>query len=107
MQIGQLDRRVALHNPTRTANTYGELTDSYSLYTTRWAYILWKGGSEGEVNKKLQGSSKVHFYIRNQSLGSLTLLTKLVYDSKDYFLEVINELDGRKGYIELIGVNKD
>lgn len=107
MQIGQLDRRVILYNPTTSVNGYGELEETYELYTTRWAHILWKGGSEGEVNRKIEGSSKVHFYLRNQSLGSLTLLTKLVYDSKDYFLEVINQLDGRKGYIELIAVNKD
>ncbi len=107
MQIGELDRRIELYNPTTTANDYGELTSSYSLYTARWASILWKGGNEGEEGEKITGMSKVHFYIRNQSLANLTLQTKVTYDSKDYYLKVINQVDGRKGFIELIGENKD
>ena len=55
MQIGELDRRIELYNPTTTANDYGELTSSYSLYTTRWASILWKGGNEGEEGEKITG----------------------------------------------------
>ena len=51
--------------------------------------------------------SKVHFYIRNQSLSSLTLQTKITYDSKDYFIKVINEVDGRQAFLELIAENKD
>ncbi len=108
MLIGDLDRRIALYNPTTAANSYGEKAISaWSLYTTRWANVLWKGGTEGDENDKITGMSKVHFYIRNQSLSSLTLQTKITYDSKDYFIKVINEVDGRQAFLELIAENKD
>ena len=41
-------------------NSYGEKTISaWSLYTTRWANVLWKGGTEGDENDKITGMSKV------------------------------------------------
>ena len=107
MQIGDLDRRVELHNPTTTANNYGELTVTYALYTTRWAHILWKGGDTGEEQDRVSGSSKIHFYLRNQDLGSLTTETKVVYDGKTYFISTLNEIDGRQGIKEIIGEYKD
>jgi head-tail adaptor len=107
MQIGKLDRRISLYNATTAANNYGEKTISeWSLYTTRWASIKWKGGKESEENDKIQGLSKVHFVLRNQNLTDLTLETKITYDSKDYYIIVINELGGREDLIELITENK-
>ena len=108
MLIGELDRRILFYNPTTAANSYGEKAiSSWSLYTTRWANVLWKGGDEGEEGEKITGMSKVHFYIRNQSLGSLTLQTKIKFDGKEYFIKVINEVDGRQGFLEIIAENKD
>lgn len=108
MQIGELDRRVLLYNPTTATNSYGEKAlTSWSLYTTRWAAVLWKGGSEGDVDDKITGISKVHFYIRNQSLSSLTLETMIRLDGIEYFVKVINQVDGRQGFLELITENKD
>ena len=108
MLIGELYRRILFYNPTTAANSYGEKAiSSWSLYTTRWANVLWKGGDEGEEGEKITGMSKVHFYIRNQSLGSLTLQTKIKFDGKEYFIKVINEVDGRQGFLELIAENKD
>ena len=40
-------------------------------------------------------------------MGSLTLQSKIIYDSKDYFPKVINEVDGRQGFLEIICENKD
>lgn len=108
MQIGELDRRIYLYNPTTHTDTYGEVSVSdWSLYTTRWANVLWKGGEDGEEDDKLTSMSKVHFYIRNQSLGSLTVQTKIKFDDLEYFIKVINQVDGRQGFLELIAENKD
>ena len=108
MLIGELDRRILFYNPTTAANSYGEKAiSSWSLYTTRWGAVVWKGGSEGEEGEKITGMSKVHFYIRNQSLGSLTLQTKLKFDGGEFFIKVINEVDGRQGFLEIIAEKKD
>lgn len=108
MTIGELDRRVSIYSVSTSANGYGELTRSYGLLREVWAAIEWKGGSEGtDQSEKITGMTKLHVYIRNLDMGSLTLQSKIVYDSKDYFPKVINEIDGREAFLEIICENKD
>ena len=108
MTIGELDRRVSIYSLGTERNTYGELIRSYSLLREVWAALLWKGGSEGQdQSDKITGMTKLHVYIRNLDMGSLTLQSKIIYDSKDYFPKVINEVDGRQGFLEIICENID
>jgi|TARA_Y100000015_G_scaffold29356_1_gene28696 head-tail adaptor len=108
MTIGELDRRVEIYNVSTSANSYGELTRSYSLFRTVWAAIEWKGGSEKmDESSKITGMTKLHIYIRNLDVASVTLQSKIVYDSKSYFPKVINEIDGRTAFLEIICENKD
>ena len=51
--------------------------------------------------------TKLHVYIRNLDLLSFTLQSKIVYKSKNYFPLVINEIDGRDSFLEIICENKD
>tara|TARA_Y100001973_G_C4997784_1_gene232124 strand:- start:92 stop:418 length:327 start_codon:yes stop_codon:yes gene_type:complete len=108
MTIGELDRRVEIHNVSTSANSYGELTRSYSLFRTVWAAIEWKGGSEKtDESSKITGMTRLHIYIRNLDVASLNLQSKIVYESKSYFPKVINEIDGRTAFLEIICENKD
>ena len=96
MTIGELDRRIEIYNVSTSANSYGELTRSYSLFRTVWAAIEWKGGSEKmDESDKITGMTKLHVYIRNLDMSNLSLQSKIVYDSKDYFIKVINQIEGR------------
>ena len=108
MTIGELDRRVEIYNVSTTRNDYGELTRSYSLFRRVWAAIEWKGGTEKmDESSKITGMTRLHIYIRNLDMSNLTLQSKIVYDSKDYFPKVINEIDGRTAFLEIICENKD
>ena len=108
MLIGQLDRRVSIYSVSTSANNYGELTRSYSLFREVWAYVEWKGGSEGtDQSEKITGMTKLHVYIRNLDMSNLSLQSRLTYDSKYYFPKVINQIDGRGEYLEIICENKD
>jgi|TARA_R100001015_G_C4622380_1_gene179800 head-tail adaptor len=108
MTIGELDRRVGIYSVSTSANSYGELTRSYSLFRTVWAAIEWKGGTEKmDESDKITGMTKLHIYIRNLDMSNLSLQSKLVYDSKDYFPKVINQIDGRTAFLEIICENKD
>ena len=108
MTIGELDRRVAIYNVETAANNYGELVRIYDLYRQVWAKIEWKGGSEGtDQSEKITGMSKLHIYIRNLDMGDLTLQSKIIYNTKEYFFKVINEIDGRDAFLEIICENKD
>jgi len=108
MTIGELDRRVSIYTVATTANNYGELTRAYSLFREVWAKIEWKGGSEGtDQSEKITGMTKIHVYIRNLDMGNLTLQSKINYNTKEYFPKVINEIDGRDAFLEIICENKD
>lgn len=106
--IGDLDRRVSIYTVATTANNYGELTRAYSLFREVWAKIEWKGGSEGtDESEKITGMTKIHVYIRNLDMGNLSLQSRINYDGKEYFPKVINEIDGRDAFLEIICENKD
>ena len=51
--------------------------------------------------------TKLHVYIRNLDMGSLSLQSRIDYDGKEYFPKVINEIDGRAAFLEIICENKD
>jgi head-tail adaptor len=101
MTIGELDRRVEIYNVSTSRNDYGELTRSYSLFRRVWAT------EKMDESSKITGMTRLHIYIRNLDMSNLTLQSKLVYDSKDYFPKVINEIDGRTAFLEIICENKD
>lgn len=108
MTIGELDRRVTIANLSTSRNAYGELERTYETFRTVWAAIEWKGGTEKlDESNKITGMTKLHIYIRNLDLNSLTLQSRLTYDSKHYFPKVINEIDGRTAFLEIICENKD
>ena len=106
--IGDLDRRVSIYSVATTANNYGELTRAYSLFREVWAKVEWKGGSEKtDESQKITGMTKIHVYIRNLDMGNLSLQSRINYDGKEYFPKVINEIDGRDAFLEIICENKD
>ena len=107
--IGDLDRRVSIFTlNTPTQNNYGEQPRVYSPFREVWAKIEWKGGSEGtDESEKITGMTKIHVYIRNLDMGNLSLQSRINYDGKEYFPKVINEIDGRDAFLEIICENKD
>lgn len=105
---GDLDRRIEIQTLSTTANDYGEYTRSYSTYRTVWAAVEWKGGSEKmDESGKITGMSKLHFYIRNLDLPNLDLQSRIVFESKNYFPKVINQIEGRTAFLEIICEYKD
>ena len=106
MQIGKLDRRIILQNPTTTANAYGEEVISWSNYLIVWANVEWKGGMENEESDKLTATSKVMFTVRN--IGNAVNPTyRILYKLKYYYIQAINEVDGREMFLELLTEQKD
>jgi len=108
MTIGELDRRVVIENVTVSRNSYGELERAYESFRTVWAAIEWKGGSEKtDESSKITGMTRLHIYIRNLDMSNLSLQSRLTYNGKYYFPKVINQIDGRTAFLEIICENKD
>lgn len=106
MQIGQLDRRIMLEMPAKVANSYGEQTLTWSDYREVWAMVEWNGGKEQEETQRITATSKLHFYIRNIET-SVNTEYRVLYKTKYYYIKVINEIDGRDKFLELITEQKD
>jgi len=106
MQIGDLDRRIRIEVPTKTANSYGEETLSWGAYRSVWAKIEWRGGSEKEETQRITATSKLVFTIRNLDI-SINEQNRIDYNSKYYYIKVINEIEGRESFLELETEQKD
>ena len=108
MTIGELDRRVVIENVSTSRNSYGKLERTYESFRTVWAAIEWKGGTEKmDESSKITGMTRLHIYIRNLDMSNLSLQSRLTYDGKYYFPKVINQIDGRTAFLEIICENKD
>ena len=106
MQIGKLDRRIVFERPFKTANAYGEEVISWGTYLTVWANVEWNGGMENEESDKLTATSKVMFTVRN--IGNAVNPTyRILYKLKYYYIQAINEVDGREMFLELLTEQKD
>ncbi len=119
MLIGELDRRITIEQPAVALNDYGEAAiDSWSTYRTVWAKVEWKGGVEGEDADKLTATTFVNFYIRNLDIDSFldgsaaaTMEHRIVFTpqgtAKYYYLESIEQMEGRESFIKIITKEKD
>lgn len=107
MQIGELDRRVTIENYSASTNTYGEQIESWSTYRTVWAKIDFNGGNVKDEFEKLTGIAKVVFFVRNLDIANLTTKSRINYDSKTYYVQAVNEIEGREKFLELITEQRD
>ena len=106
MQIADLDRRITLENPTRFTDTYGEEILTYAFYREVWAKADWEGGGINEESEKITATSKLIFYIRNLDLADFTTDTRIEFDSKYYYIHVINQIEGREQFMEILTEQK-
>ena len=119
MLIGELDRRITIEEPSVEVNDYGETAiDSWDTYRTVWAKVEWKGGSEGEDADKITATTKVIFYIRNLDVDSFldgltaaTMEYRIAFApqsvTKYYYLETVEQIEGRERFLKIITKEKD
>ena len=103
MNIGALDRRVILQQPTSVVNDYGERTVTWSTYATVWAAIERKpSASERNSGEQVVSFQSVTFMIRNSSqVELLSPSYRISYDGKYYEILGVQEL-GRSEQLRVI-----
>ena len=119
MKIGELDRRITIELPVLSINTYGEsVKDEWQTVRTVWAKVEWKGGNEGEDSDKITATTFVNFYIRNLDLDDFlnganapTMAHRIVFSpqiiKKYYYLQAIEQIEGRERFLKIITKEKD
>ena len=104
--VGQMDRKVELYVRSQIVDTaYGGITDiEYNVSTEEiWAHVIWRGGKVSEQGEQMQDNELVEFYVRNGGvMKTADVEDFILYDSKKYYIDVINVVDGREKYLQII-----
>jgi len=106
ISVGNLDTPVKIEKMTFTQNAnYGGIQDEvWSLATVSsyiWAYIVYRGGKEGDEADQKVGQQKVDIYLRYDETvdkiepGWRIGVEKDNQDWKYFYIESIAEVDGR------------
>lgn len=96
MNIGSLDRYVAIQSASESTNAYGERVGSFSTLASVWARIIDNPGNEKLEANQEQSINKVDFIIRYRSDVDETM--QISYDSKTYKIQNIREI-GRNNHL--------
>jgi len=100
MNIGHMDRRIALQSTTLTTNDYGQRVASWATYATVWASIKYKGGSEKVTDDQVGSTQTVDFTIRySTDVSGVKASHRLVYNSQNYEILYVQEIGRKEGLI--------
>ena len=113
--IGMLDRRITLQFPDNTADTKygGNSVQGWDDDTSVWAHVVWEKGKETFEGEEHVGLDKVLFYIRWRKYASsrnIDTTWRIEYehnsDTKYYYIESIQEIEGRQKFMLLRTMEK-
>jgi len=96
MRIGKLDRRITIQALTVTANSEGAGIESWSAGTTVWASKIPKTVTESFQGQQELATADLVFRVRN--ISSITETSRVVYDSKNYDIIGIQEIQRNQGF---------
>lgn len=104
MGFGNLDRRIDIQTGAETVTANGQRTTVWSSFHECWAGLDYGLGDEGYEADQLTASNVIKFKIRY--FAGITEKMKLVYDSIDYDISHIAEID-RQRYLIIKAEKKD
>lgn len=100
LTIGDLDRRIEIQQVETAQDSYGAQTYTWDTYKYLWAKVFEKSGKVDDQADEMVAEQKTYFYIRNIGV-TVNTSYRIIYDSKQYYIEVINEIDGRERFLEI------
>jgi SPP1 family predicted phage head-tail adaptor len=87
--VGKMNKRVVVQQQSRSADTMGGATVSWSTLTTVWAKVTPKSGRESYPNMQTEDATVTEFIMRY--LSTVTPAMRLSYNSNVYQItEIIN-----------------
>ena len=98
MNIGQLDRRITIEQPSETQSDFGGMSISWSTLSNVWAHVFYKSGSEKEQAGRMTDVTEIIFTIRYNS--NVNQHMRINWEDTHYFIdEVLHH--GRKKWTQL------
>tara|TARA_B110000914_G_C15497186_1_gene463892 strand:+ start:1051 stop:1374 length:324 start_codon:yes stop_codon:yes gene_type:complete len=104
MNIGELDKRIALYSGAATTDSWNHVNHTRVLKGTFWAKVIYKSGTEKQSADQRVGVDKVEFIIRH--LDGMDKVSSVQYAADYYDIHSI-EVIGRKEGLRLITTVRD
>lgn len=98
VQIGKLDQRIVVSQPT-TTNTMGSVEKSYSDVATLWAYVISERGNEAFQAARTQGKAQIRVLVRYRA--DITNGWRVTWRSQNYNITYVDRSGYRKGELWL------
>jgi|TARA_Y100000114_G_C11730800_1_gene313451 SPP1 family predicted phage head-tail adaptor len=103
--VGNMRHRINLKRATNTTDTGGGMTQSFSTLKTLFASVKPISGKELYRHGKLEESVTHEIMIRYRS--DINTSDKILFDSREFNIRHIRNLDERKRYMLLICTEGD
>jgi hypothetical protein len=107
--VGMMDRQIILFVRTQQTDTaFGGInTILYTEQTEKiYADVVWKSGKVDDEGEQMQNNQIIEFYVRNGGvMKSATIQDYIQFESKKYYIDTINVIDGREKYLKVITTN--
>lgn len=104
-RIGKLKERVTIKRNTATGNnSFGEPSESFTTYFTAWARARPLAGKEVADRSLTFEEHPVEFTLRWRSDKTPTPAMKAVWQSQDYDIKSVSELEAARRFWLVLGV---
>jgi SPP1 family predicted phage head-tail adaptor len=97
--IGELDRRITLRNPSTSTDAFGQSVRTYADVSSLWAKVEYKSGTEGEESNRLESVKRVEFLVRYNT--AITEVSQISWDGDTFEVEVVLPME-RKRFMHLV-----
>lgn len=97
--LGELDRRITLRNPTLSTDSFGQSVRAYADVSSLWAKVDFISGTEKEESNRLEAAKRVEFMIRYNT--AVTEVSQITWDGDTFEIEAVLPVE-RKRFMHLI-----
>tara|TARA_R100001440_G_C2502042_1_gene116676 strand:+ start:623 stop:946 length:324 start_codon:yes stop_codon:yes gene_type:complete len=104
MNIGRLDKRIAIQTRRIAVDAWNHSTYSWELRANTWATVKFHSGREVQEGDQRVGIDRVSFTIRHRT--DVVLTDRVEYDGEYYDIQSIEPI-GRDEAIRLITTKRD
>lgn len=90
-QVGTLNRRVTIYQPTYVRNGLGAAVPTWSVLATTWADVMPHGGDEAQEADRTTAVKRLKFRIRAQSAPAISEEMVIRFKTEDYDISEIHD----------------
>lgn len=94
LRAGDLNRRITIQEKTATADSTGQMIESWADLGTIWTAVIMSGGKEFYAAQKLRADVTAVFKVR--FTRAITPVNRIIYDGRTFEILSANDPDGMR-----------